>query len=276
MKKTTIALALLSVFTSATAVTAQGRPSGNPNAPAEWQVSVGGGFLFNPTYVGDDDYQLSLLPNIRVTYGDKFFASVQEGIGYNLFDKNGWRAGPLVKFDFGRDEGGNSPFRIAGAETTDLDGFGQIDFTFEAGGFLSYRTRDFNTKLELRKGINGHEAFVGDFEINRTGRNSVFGKTGIFSVGPRLRFASDRYNQAFFGVNAAQSIASGLAQYNPGSGLVSYGVSGSQIVLLSRRVSAIGFIGYDRLAAEANNSSLVTERGSANQFSAGVFLSYTF
>ena len=268
--------AMASVLFCAGSVMAQGQPSERPAAAQEWTVSVGAGTLFNPTYAGDDNYQVSLLPNIRVAYGNKFFASVQEGVGYNVINKNGWRAGPLVKFDFGRDEGGNSPFRVIGSETNDLDGFGQIDFTFEAGGFLQYATRDFSSQLELRRGVNGHEGFVGEFEVNRTGRNTVFGKTGIFSFGPKLKFANRRYNQAFFGVNAAQSAASGLAQYNAGSGIVSYGVSGSQIILLSRKVSMVAFAGYDRLGSEANNSTLVTERGSPNQFSTGVFLSYSF
>lgn len=274
------AFSILAVISLTATATAQerpaGRPAGPPSAPAGWNVSLGGGFLFNPTYVGDDDYQLSLLPNIRVTYSDKFFASVQEGVGYNLINQSGWRVGPLVKFDFGRDEGGNSPFRIAGTETTDLDGFGQIDFTFEAGGFAEYRTRSLSTKLELRRGVNGHEGFVGDFEINRTGQNDIFGKRGIYSVGPRLKFANARYNQAFFGVNAQQAAASGLGVYNAGGGIVSYGVSGSQIMLLSRNLSAIAFAGYDRLGNEASDSTLVRTSGSANQFSAGVFFSYTF
>ncbi|WP_262695141.1 MipA/OmpV family protein [Kordiimonas aquimaris] len=268
--------AVITTLTYSNDTSAQGQPSGRPDIKPEWTVSVGGGVLFNPTYVGDDDYQLSLLPNIRVAYGNSFFASVQEGVGYNVINQNGWRVGPLVKFDFGRDEGGNSPFRVIGSETNDLDGFGQIDFTFEAGGFLQYAARNFSSKLELRRGINGHEGFVGEFEVNRTGRNTVFGKTGIFSFGPKLKFANKRYNQAFFGVNAAQATGSGLAQYNAGSGVVSYGVSGSQIILLSRNVSAVAFTGYDRLGHEASESTLIEQRGSANQFSAGLFLSYSF
>lgn len=277
MKSTLLPMAAITTILSLSAsAAAQNKPPSGANVPDEWSVSIGGGFLFNPTYVGDDDYQVSLLPNIRVTYGDMFFASVQEGVGYNLFNQNGWRAGPLVKFDFGRDEGGNSPFRVLGSETNDLDGFGQIDFTFEAGGFLAYRTRSFSTKLELRRGINGHEGLVGEFEFNKTGRNNVFGKTGVFSFGPRVKFANARYNQAFFGVSTEQAVASGLGQYSAGGGLVSYGISGSQVVILSRRLSAITFIGYDRLASEANNSTLITERGSSNQFSAGLFLNYSF
>lgn len=48
-------------------------------APASegWGLRVGAGGLLTPTYEGDDSYRLSILPNIQVTYGDDFFASVQ-------------------------------------------------------------------------------------------------------------------------------------------------------------------------------------------------------
>lgn len=266
----------LAFFSFENATQAQERPNGRPTAPKGWTVALGGGFLFNPTYAGDDDYQLSLLPNIRVTYADKFFASVQEGVGYNVINQNGWRVGPLVKFDFGRDENGNSPFQVVGTDTTDLAGFGQIDFTFEAGGFVEYSTRSYRVKTELRRGVNGHEGFVAELNLDSIGRTELFGKTALYSVGPKLKFANARYNQAFFGVDAAQALASGLPQYQAGSGLVSYGVSGSQVILISDNVSAVAFAGYDRLASEAADSTLVSTRGSANQFSAGLFFSYSF
>lgn len=57
---------------------------------------------------GSKNLSLSLFPDLRVTYRDVFFASVLEGVGLNLINDSGWRAGPLVKLRFGRDEDSHS------------------------------------------------------------------------------------------------------------------------------------------------------------------------
>ena len=61
-----------------------------------WQLSVGAGVVAAPTYLGDDDYQLLAIPNVRLTYADRFFASPLEGIGYNVINPKGWRVGPIA------------------------------------------------------------------------------------------------------------------------------------------------------------------------------------
>ena len=254
----------------------QVRPATTSTANSGWQIRVGSGVLVNPTFLGDDDYQLSLLPNIQINYGNLFFASVQDGVGLNVINNDGWTAGPLVKFDFGRQEDGNGPFRVAGSTGDDLIGLREVDFTFEAGGFLAYQTQGYSARLELRHGLNGHEGFVADISANKTGMVSMFNKRGFYSVGPRLRFGGSDYHQAFFGVDQAGSQASGLDAYTPDGGLTSYGIGGNVILPLNRRWAVFGFAGYDRIAAEGANSPIVEERGSPNQFSTGLFLSYTF
>lgn len=256
----------------------QGKPvlGARPPANTGWQLRVGSGVLLNPTYLGADSYQLSVLPNIQISYDDLFFASVQNGVGFNLVRKNGWKVGPIVRFNFGRDETGNSPFRVVGDVGNDLVGLNEIDFTFEAGGFVAYETRSYSARLELRQGVNGHEGFVADISANKRGFGSIFGKRAIYSFGPRLQFGDANFNNSFFGVSNAESQRSGLGQYSAGGGLTSYGFGGNAIVPLNRKWSVFAFAGYDRLAGEAANSTLVQERGSANQISSGLFLTYSF
>jgi outer membrane protein len=57
---------------------------------------------------------------------------------------------------------------------------------------------------------------------------------------------------------------------------LSYGVSGALILPLTDHVSTFVFGGYDRLAGDAAKSSLVEDRGSPNQGTLGLFLSYEF
>jgi outer membrane scaffolding protein for murein synthesis (MipA/OmpV family) len=47
------------------------------------------------------------------------------------------------------------------------------------------------------------------------------------------------HNETYFGVNARQSAASGLSRYTADAGLLSYGVSGSVVVALTKHVSTL-------------------------------------
>ncbi|MEM9438925.1 MAG: MipA/OmpV family protein [Pseudomonadota bacterium] len=240
-----------------------------------WGVSVSAGTILAPTYLGDDAYQLSAFPNIRVTYADRFFASL-EGIGYNVINDEGWRIGPIVKYNFGRDEDGDNPLAIAGDDTDDLDGLGDVDGTIEGGAFVEYEFEPFTAKVELRQGVNGHEGFIGNAEIEYGGSFSFADQMVIYSIGPQFTVVDNNYNDTFFGVDAGQSAASGLDEFDAEGGLLSYGVGGTLIVPVTDQVSTILFAEYDRLSGDAVDSSLVEDRGSENQGTVGLFISYQF
>ncbi len=250
-------------------------PEAQVGQPDGWSLAVGGGFLVSPTYLGDDDMATSALPYIRVTRGDRFFASVQEGLGYRLIDGDGWRAGPVVTIEFGRDEeeGGN-PFRIAGDDTTDLLGLGDIDTSFGVGGFVERDMGPLTASLRVRQATGGHEGLVGEAGVQYRARLGQGRAPTFVSVGPRVNFADETYHEAYFGVDAVQSLASGLAPYEAGSGLVSYGVGASVIRPITRQVTFVGVVGVDALASEVADAPLVDQRGSDTQTSIGAFLTY--
>ncbi len=241
-----------------------------------WEYSVGAGALYSPTYLGDDEYRLMLVPDIRVTYQDKFFASISEGVGYNVINNEKWRAGPILKLDFGRDDDGESFFSVSGDDTNDLRGLGDVDTAAEIGGFIEYNLKPFVTKFELRQALGGHEGLVADLGLYYKTRTQ-YGQTPVFvSFGPEIKFASEDYHDAYFGVNAGQSARSGLAQYNPDGGVLFYGVTGSARVPMSDQVSAVLFAKYGYLGDESRDSSLVRQRGEEAQGTIGVFLNYKF
>ncbi len=241
-----------------------------------WKVSVGAGLILAPSYKGDDAYQLASVPNVRVTYGDDFFASVQGGVGYSAINSGVWRAGPIAVYDFGRDEDGGGPFVIAGDDSDDLDGLGDVDGTIEVGGFLEYDTRPLKARIEIRQGLNGHEGLIGELSLRTGARLIVADQPVIIRIGPDVTLVDDAYNDTFFGVSAGQSAASGLDAFDADGGLLSYGVSSSMVVPFNDRVSAVTFLSYERLAGDAADSSLVEDRGSPDQVAAGLFLNYTF
>lgn len=242
-----------------------------------WNVRLDFGLLAAPKYYGDDDYQISALPSVRVGYGDIFFASVNEGIGFNLVRTGTLRAGPILRYDFGRDQDGDSLFRVSGGGTNDLVGLGDVDGTVELGGFVEYSANQFEAYLEVRNGLGGgHDGMIGSARFDYKTTINGFGPPAFFSVGPTISFASSDYNEAFFDVNAAQSAASGLAVYNAGGGINSYGLSAALTIPVSQTAAITAIAGYDVLSGDVGDSSLVQQRGSRSQGRFGVFTGFQF
>lgn len=218
---------------------------------------------------------LSIFPDLRVSYGDTLFASIPDGIGWNAINSNGLKAGPIAKLRFGRDEdGGGSPFAVTGGSDA-LIGLGDVDAAVELGGFLEQRfgqRQEWRGRIEARRGFGGHEGTVADLSLSHQVRA---GRT-IVNFGPRATVASKGYTRTYFGIDAAQSLGSGLAPYQPKGGLVSYGLGGSVIHPLDRRSAITAFSSLERLGGPAKNSPLVIERGRATQFTAGVGYGFRF
>lgn len=245
-------------------------------AKKDWAFALSVGTIYAPAFTGSNDYQMSALPFFKVEYQDRFFASIKDGIGYNIINNNGWRFGPVAKYDMGREEDGDNPFRIAGRKTDALMGFGDIDPTLELGGFVEYKWGSFTPKIELRQGVDGHKGMLAEAGINYGGSLTQFGPPIIFALGPRVTFADPDYNNVFFGINQTQSANSGLNQYKASSGVVSYGVGGFALLPITEKVSLYGFGGYERLGTEPGDSPLIEQRGSKNQFVCGLSASYKF
>lgn len=240
-----------------------------------WSVTVGGAIVASPSWQGSGDTSVSLFPDLRAAWGDRFFASIPEGVGYNAVNEDGWKAGPIARPRFGRDEeDGGSPFRISG-DSDDLDGLGDIDTAIEVGGFVEKRFGDggqWRLRGEVRRGFGGHEGTLADASLTWQTRVGP----ALFSIGPRLSLASEDYMQTWFGIDAAQSAASGLAPYEAGGGLLSYGVGAAVIQPLNRQSAVTVFSSFERLGEEAANSPLVRERGDRDQLTVGVGYGFRF
>lgn len=242
------------------------------------RITVGAGALYAPAYEGDDEYRLSVLPNIQIAYGERFFASVQEGVGYRWINQPAWRVGPIAKVKFSREEDGDQPFAITGDDTNDLHGLGDVDASVEVGGFVEHEIGPVTLSVEARQAATGHEGFVADLGARWSGLGRVLNFPVVWSVGPRVRFVDDAYNAAYFGVTPTQSLASGLASYEAGGGLYSYGLSSTLVLPLTRdrRWAAVMVAGYDQLQGDAADSPLVQQRGAEGQGSIGLFVSRQF
>jgi outer membrane protein len=255
---------------------AAGAAAGAP-APAGWTVRVGGGLLAGPAFAGSKDYQLKTLPSVRLAYGDVFFASVEDGIGYRVINGTVWKAAPLLGYDFGRDADGGSTFRIAGKKSRALAGFPDIDGTLTAGFRLQRPVGPWDATLELRRALGSHRGLTAQLateqaKVLREGQRGGGGRWTLVT-GPRATWGDNAYQAAFFGLTPAVAAASGLPVYTATSGLVSAGWGLNVIGSLEGDWSMVGLLRYERLLGDAADSPLVRQRGRADQLTGGLFLS---
>lgn len=265
---TATVIAAISTTTSARADT--------PPASSDWDMSIGLATITVPSYLGDNKNRSLIAPDLSVSYKGRFFISTLSGIGYNLINQDGWRAGPIVKYHAGRRQDGDQNYFVGDENTTDLQGLGDVEGTAELGGFVEFTHDLMTASMEVRQATDGHEGAIGEMSVQYVGSQVLGGKTVSFGVGPKLSFGNSDYLRAFFGINETQAADSGLSPYSVNGGLVSYGVHGSLVFPVTDRVSLIGFGGVDVLAEDIADSPLVATRGSDEQGSAGVLLNVSF
>jgi MipA family protein len=97
-----------------------------------------------------------------------------------------------------------------------------------------------------------------------------------WSGGPRLSLANDAATAPYFGINAAQSLASGLPTFDAKGGLHAAGAGSQWRYQVTPQWEAHAFIEYDRLLGDAAASPLTKQQGSANQVRVGLGASYSF
>lgn len=251
------------------------RPAGPP-APPTWVLTVGTAPIVAPAWQGSRDYAFSIFPDIRVNYKDTAFLSVQEGLGWNMINRDGWKIGPIARLRFGRREStGGSPFLVTGGSDA-LRGFGDVKLAGEFGGFAQYSPdRRVALRAEVRQGTGGHEGVVAEPSIRFADRAGAF----RYSLSARSTFASAKYTQVYFGVTPEQAARAGLPAWRTGSGLVSAGVGGTLTRPLGQRGqhgALTVLAGYDRLGDVAADSTLIRQRGRRDQFSVGLAYGYRF
>jgi outer membrane protein len=229
-----------------------------------FRVRAGLGAQSRPEFIGADSNKWSPLVDFSFQKGtDPFdFEAPDDGLDIKLISKDGFSLGPVANL-----QGNRKDSEISAP-------LGKVSTTFEAGAFVQYEVSDsVRLRMELRKGIGGHEGIVGNLGADHIWRK---GDRYIFSLGPRLLFSNARYQRAWFGVGSDASSASGLDEYRPDGGV--YGVAGTGGVhyQLGGDFGLFGYARFERLVGDAAKSPVIRELGSRNQASAGAGLTYTF
>lgn len=247
-------------------------PEGPAYGVAEDAAFIGTlGFLGGvaPDYPGSDDYEFVPAPYLRLEYRDLLFVRGTRA-GANLLrlgsrrDGLGLRAGPVVRFDRGRDDDENAA----------IDELDDVDPGAEAGAFVELGYLFTALKLEARQEVaGGHGGLVVEVEADAS-----------LPLTPRLRvdlgvgaaWADDDFMGAYFGIDPEEAPLAGFPAFDPDPGVKS----------ASARLGASYFLtdhwllrlqtAYGRLLGDAADSPIVADAGSPNQFYAGLGAAYRF
>jgi len=231
-----------------------------------YRVRAGLGAQVVPKFPGARSDGLNPYWTFSVAKGDHpfNFSAAGDSAGISLLgnSNSGVSAGPVASLSRHR-------------EDTDVGApVGHVPSTIELGGFVQYYpVKSLRLRAELRRGVGGHNGvtgFVGADQIWRDGDKYVF------SVGPRLWFGDSRYERAYFGVDEAAALASGLPEYSPSRSFHAAGAVAGMQLSIGHNWGLFGYAQYQRLMGAARHSPIITRYGSPNQFAAGIGISRTF
>lgn len=248
------------------------------SAETDWNFLLGVGVSYMPSFYGSKYNQLLTVPVIMIDYRERLFLSM-DGLRFSLV-KTGWLTmGPIVRYDFGRDEKGSELlkyFRVYGESQPDLQGIGNVDDSVMTGGFAEVRFKSIALNVSSLKAVNGHRGLTGKAGFKYNGFIPVPWLPLIWSADIHTVFADSVFNKAYFGIDEVQSKNSGLEMYDPGGGFISYGAGLFLMHPCGRLISITAFGAYDRLTGEIRNSPLIMVYGNGNQFSGGIMINYRF
>lgn len=216
-----------------------------------------------PEYEGSKSYRVLGAPLIAPAGGGGSGLVQFKGLDdlrFRLLQGGGFEAGPLVGYRFGRDEDVNRRLR----------GTGDIDGGLVVGGFLGYRMGGIFPFASYHHQVTGD----GTGSIIRAGleTNSRFGSVALTTT-LGATWASEAYNQSFFGIDAVQAARSGLRLYDAEAGIKDVFLSASADIALDARWTLKLMGRYTHLLGEARDSPLVETN---HQLFGGVGLTYRF
>lgn len=241
---------------------AQGSPDPFGIFGDRWQV--GGLVYVSPVFEGAKSYKAIGFPFVAPAgLGDAGVVQVRglDDVRFRLFQFSGFEFGPLAGYRLGRDED----------DASRLNGLGDIDGGFVAGGFATYRSGPFSISASYHHQATGDET-GGLVRFGAEHKSRPFaGWTVTSSIG--TNYALEEYMTSFFGVSAAQSGTSGLPEFRPSAGFKDIHAGVTAAVDLNDRWTLMLIGRYAHLLGDAADSPIVE---TDNQFYGGLALSYKF
>ncbi len=237
-----------------------------PSVSGDWTVKLGVQGNMAPNFAGAKDLAFNPSPIVSIQRAGSpdHFRSALDNPSVAIIDTGQFRAGVVGRYDGAQDRSTDKALR----------GLRKVDQSIEIGGFAEYFPVDwFRTRAEVRNSFGGQKGLLANLSADLI---VPFSQRLTFSAGPRFVLKSTRALAPYFDVNGAESQATGLPEYSVKGDAFSTGVGGQISYKLTPQWELIGFAEYSRLLGSVANSPLVKRRGSADQITVGLGVSYAF
>jgi MipA family protein len=260
--------ALLLAATAGSALSADLAATVPPSAQSTWIATVGARITVDPTYPGADKYSVwgSPVVGLRRSTDPEWFSALDDSASFGISVTDWLRVGVAGDYLDGRDRGDDSRLR----------GLKPIDWTVELGGFFELWPTDYlRARVEIKKGINGHDGVTADI-----GFDAIVPVTNNLSLafGPRVDLATTDYMRTYYGVTAREAARSPFINrsFRPDGGIESAGLAASVTYKWDENWTTTIGGGWDRLVGDAADSPVTRRAGTPNQFWGGARVAYSF
>ncbi len=226
-----------------------------------------------PDYMGSDDYTVGIAPAGLIKFGstERFARLIATELSVNVLDSRSWNVGPVINYRFGRDD----------VDDTVVDRLRDVDGTVEVGIFGGWT---WVSDEDLRHRFTTSVQFVHDVASEHEGYLASVSaryfkpvtRPLTLSIGAAVTYGSSDYMETYFGVDSNNAARSGLSQFDADAGLRDVRIPIMAIYSLSPKWHIAGGMIYQRLVGDASDSPIVEDRGSANQFYAGMGVAYAW
>lgn len=258
-------LGTIVVFALAVTTAYAGKPGG---------IVVFGG-VGNPDYEGSNDYEGNPGLISRYTWQSGryvgFGGTPEPGrairLEANLIPESRsktWKVGPLVQYRLGRD----------GVEDSQVDKMADIDDAVELGFFVGEERGPMYLGMTFVADVSGE---YDGYQVALEGRfkKPITPRFGLI-FGADITYANSDYMETYFGVSPSDAIRSGLSTYTPDGEFKDVGFAMAAIYQPGANWGLIGFVKYNLLLGDAENSPLVNDEGQKHQATAGLGITYSY
>jgi outer membrane protein len=217
---------------------------GAGTAQAQDHVVIGAGVAAAPKYQGSEDYRILPIPAIDIKRG-WFFANLRNGVGIEPISTETLTISASAVF-------------VQGIRSKDLPaGIDRLSDAVGARIFSSIRTGGFVATLGATKVLGGTKGTIADASLSyRVQLSSRFMLTPTVAA----TWADRKYNDRYFGVTAAEALASGLPQFTAGSGFKDISGALTASYRLTDRVTLSATGSVSTLLREVEDSPIVRKK----------------
>lgn len=222
-------------------------------------LTLGGGVDVGPRYSGSDKIRVSAAQVVDYSMANGFFIGTTRGIGYGNNVGNLDYSAALSYRTGRKDKDVSSDSISSGSD--ELRGMGEIKGSAIVIPGLGYKVTDWlNLQLQAEVPVSERE----NGEAVHFGLSSPLytSPTNAVTLALTGSWGSDKYMQTYYGVNAAQSAASGFAQHDAGAGIYAWSMNLDWTHKLTSRWSVLASAGVTQLTGDAGDSPIVHRKTS--------------